>query len=452
MRFTTEQEAITYIFSTRDRMPNPSRGFDEDVRDPSVTRRMLMRAGLNLEGREYVIITGSKGKGSTAAITAKLLQHLGHTVGLLTSPHLIQWYERIRVNGRMIAQEDFLRILSALAPVIDHEAAQLTENQYISPQGILLLVALRYFDEQGVNAAVLEVGRGGRYDDVAMVPNKLALFTPIIMEHAQYLGDTLERIAWHKSGIIKLGGYAYSVPQTVEVLDVLQREADTQDAEFYWLSTLDMPQYLGPTDDGLRFKLGRYGECELSLLGRYQLANAALAIQGTGNMHARLKGIPHASSEYVEAIRSGLADVRWPGRVHKLQDDPQVIVDGAVNVLSARSFIDSVKDRWTHPIVTVLGVPTDRDYPAVYETYAQHSDALVITNSTINPRITFPDEVLARTTARAYHHDVRYADTLPAALELAHAKAGTEGTILLAVAQPLVGEAMQLWNIDMTQI
>lgn len=452
MRFETEQDAITYIFATRDRMKNPPRGLDETVRDPSPTRRMLMHAGLNLEGREYVIITGSKGKGSTSAITAKLLEHLGHTVGLLTSPHLIHWYERIRVNGRMIDKSDFLRILSDLAPVIDHEATLLSENQYISPQGIFLLIALRYFDEKGVNAAVLEVGRGGRFDDVSMVPNKLSLFTPIIMEHAQYLGDSLERIAWHKSGIIKTGGYAYSVPQAADVLKVLQSESDSQDAEFYWLSSLDMPTFLGQTPTGQRFKLGRYGECELSLLGRYQLANAALAIQGVGNMHARLKGIPHASPEYVQAIRSGLADVRWPGRLHKLQDSPQVIVDGAVNVLSARSFIESVKDRQTHPIVTVLGVPTDRDYPAVYETYAQNSDALVITSSTINPRITFPDEETALTTARAYHNDVQYAATLPAALELAYAKAGTEGTILLAVAQPLVGESMMIWNVDMTQI
>ncbi|QPC83214.1 hypothetical protein G4Y79_02225 [Phototrophicus methaneseepsis] len=452
MRFTTEHDAIAYIFSTRDRMVKIPHGLDENVRDPSITRRMLMRANLNLEGREYVTITGSKGKGSTAALCAKLLQHLGHTVGLLTSPHLITWYERIRVNGRSIPQEDFLRILSDLSPVIDLEASRLEPQQYISPQGILLLIALRYFDEQGVNAAVLEVGRGGRYDDVTMVPNRLALFTPIIIEHAQYLGDTLERIAWHKSGIIDTGSYAYSVPQSREVLDVLQREADVKSAEFYWLSRIDMPEYLGETENGQRMKLGRYGECELSLLGRYQLENAALAVQGVGNMHARLKGIPHGSQEYVDAIRAGLADVRWPGRMHKLQDNPLVIVDGAVNTLSAKSFLDSAEGRLTHPVVTVLGVPQDRDYQAVYELYAQKSDAMVITSSTINPRILFPDEETALTTAQAYISDVQYRDTLPEALEAAYAKAGKEGTVLLGVAQPLVGEAMILWDVDMTQI
>jgi dihydrofolate synthase/folylpolyglutamate synthase len=213
-----------------------------------------------------------------------------------------------------------------------------------------------------------------------------------------------------------------------------------------------MPEYLGDTENGQLIRLGRYGECELSLLGRYQLENAALAVQGVGNMHARLKGIAHGSPEYVEGIRSGLGDVRWPGRMHKLQDAPQVIVDGAVNVLSARSFLQSVESRLTQPVVTVIGAPQDRDYEGVYSVYAEKSDALVITSSTINPRILFPDRETALAAAGKVHDDVQYGETLPEALELAYAKAGDTGTVLLAVAQPLVGEAMMLWDIDMSEI
>lgn len=452
MRFKTEAEAIAFIFQSRRKLDTAPRGLDEHTRDISPTRRMLLATGLLDKKREYAVVTGSKGKGSTAVITAKLLQSLGHTVGLITSPHLVTWYERIRVNGRAIPQADFLRILSNLAPTIEKEIARLEGQQYISPQGIFLLMALQYFNEQGVTAAVLEVGRGGRFDDISLVPNKVSIFTPIFMEHAQYLGNSLERIAWHKAGIIKQGSYVYSVAQSPEVLEMIQREADAKDAEFFWFSQLDMGEYLGDTPDGIRFKLGRYGELEMPVLGRYQIANATLAIQAAGNMHARLKGISHSSPEYIERIREGLANVVWHGRLHKLQDNPAVYVDGAINVQSAENFLKSVGNRATHPLVIVAGVPQDRNVEGVYEILAQQADALILTETDIHPNIHFPPAEEALALAQKYHDDVQHAPTLPEALELAYAKAGTDGTVLLSVAQPLVGEAMLIWEVDTTQI
>src|SRR5262249_40359729 len=137
------------------------RGLDENTRDVGPTRRLLMATDLLATPREYAVVTGSKGKGSTTVITAKLLQHLGHTVGTITSPHLVSWRERVRVNGKAIPEADLLRILDELAPEIDTIEATLSGKHYFSPQGIFLAVALRWFDEQGVKAAVLEVGRGG---------------------------------------------------------------------------------------------------------------------------------------------------------------------------------------------------------------------------------------------------------------------------------------------------
>ncbi|MCA9908744.1 MAG: hypothetical protein KC519_08855, partial [Anaerolineae bacterium] len=321
MRFENEADAMTYIFSSmRRRVDATTRAPDDISRNVMPTRRLITMANLLAHPREYVVVTGSKGKGSTSAITAKLLQHLGHTVGLLTSPHMVDWYERIRVNGRMIPAQDFYRILSDLSPYIDEIEASLTGTQYFSPQGIFLAIALRWWDEQHVNVAVCEVGRGGRFDDVAVVPNELSLFTPIMLEHAHQLGPTLERIAWHKAGIIKPGGYAYSVPQAPEVLDVLQAEAAAQDTEFAWIAPMDMGEYVGSTPDGILMRLGRYGEMKLSFLGQHQVENATLAVQGAGNVHGRLAGVAHQSQEYIDAIRAGLADVRWPGRLQRIDE------------------------------------------------------------------------------------------------------------------------------------
>lgn len=452
MPFNTEAEAIAYIFRSKKRLGDQPRGFDENTRDISNTRKLITLTDALAARREYAVVTGSKGKGSVAAITAKLLQHLGHTVGLITSPHLVHWYERIRVNGKMIPQSDFLRILSELEPYIDQVEAGLTEQQYISPQGIFLLIALHWFDEMGVDAAVVEVGRGGRFDDMSLVPNMVSLFTPILMEHAQYLGDSLERIAWHKAGIIKAGSYVYSVPQEKVVLDMIQREADSKDAEFFWISSLDMGEYLGDTENGIRMRLHRYGEVEVSLHGRYQVANATLAVQAAGNMHSRLKGISHSSDEYVQCIKAGLADVRWFGRMQKLEENPAIYVDGAINTSSVKSLLESIEGKATSPLIIIAGVPKDRDYPAVYSLLAEKADTLILTDTDIHPNIHFPDEETAIAAAKEVHSDAIYGGKLPNALEIAREKAGTDGTILMAVAQPLVGEAMLIWEVDVSEI
>lgn len=444
--FNNEAEAITYIFRSLRKLRGHDRGLDEFTRDISPTRRLLMAANLMNTPREYAVVTGSKGKGSTTVITAKLLQHLGHTVGMITSPHLVSWRERIRVNGKAIPEPDLLRILSDLAPHIDEIEAHLNDRQYFSPQGIFLAVALRWFEEQGANAAVLEVGRGGRFDDISVVPNKLSLFSPIMLEHPDQLGPTVERIAWHKAGIIKSYGYAYSVPQPPEVLNVLQAEADQLGAEFNWIAPKDMGEFIETTDKGIRMNLGRYGDVMLSLLGRYQIANATLAVIGAGNMHGRLAGIPHGSPEYVERIRAGLADVTWPGRCQKLQDRPAIYVDGAINAESANSLVESLLDRLTKPVISIVSVPSDKDYRGVFAALGAISDELILTETARNPILHFltPDEALAA--ARPHNNNVSFAVSLPQAIDQAKQKAGLDGTILIVGTQSIVADTVNLWG------
>lgn len=447
MRFTNEADAITYIFRSLHKLGGEPRAADEFSRDITPTRDLLALEHLLDLPREYAVITGSKGKGSTAAILAKLLQHLGHRVGLITSPHMVDWRERIRMDGRMIPEADFYRILSDLAPSIDQVESALEGRSYFSPQGIFLAVALRWWDEQGVNAAVCEVGRGGRFDDIAVVPNKLSLFTPIMLEHVQQLGGTLERIAWHKAGIIKATSYAYSVAQAPEVLDVLQTEADALDAEFAWIAPSDMGDYIETTPEGIHMRLGRYGDLTLSLFGKYQVDNATLAVQGAGNMHGRLAGISHGSPEYVAAIRSGLVDVTWPGRLQKLADAPAIYVDGATTVVAARSMLDSLRGALTQPLVAIVATPHDRDYAGVYSVFGAACDALILTENNISQNVHFPAPDVALAEARKHNADAHYAPNLAQALALARVRAGSSGTILIGAALPVVAEALQLWGL-----
>jgi dihydrofolate synthase/folylpolyglutamate synthase len=450
--FTTEAEAVTYIFRSMRRLRGLPRGTDDQFRSTVPTLHLTSALNLLSAPREYAVVTGSKGKGSVTIITARLLQHLGHTVGTITSPHLVTWRERIRVNGRAIPEPDFLRLLSELSPHIDAVEATLSDTQYFSPQGIFLALALRWFDDQGVTAAVLEVGRGGRYDDIAIVPNRLSLFTPITLEHVEQLGPTLARIAWHKAGVIKPHSHAYSVAQAPEVLDVLAAEAEAQEAQFDWIAPLDMGRYIGPTDNGMRVDMGRYGEVTLSLRGRYQVANASLAVIGAGVMHARLGGIAHGAPEYVECIRAGLADVTWPGRCQKLQDVPAVYLDGAINRESAESLVQSLQDVLTKPVVSVIGVPADKDRAGVYAALGPASDTVILTETARNPSLHFPDPAAAVSEAAAYCADVSYAPTLADAVETALARAGSTGTVIIAGTQSIVADTIALWGYTYEQI
>lgn len=452
MQFNSFKEAIDYLMFTR-RTRLQKRGLDENTRNLTPTRNLLLATGLlDSQKREYCVVTGSKGKGSIAALTAKLLESLGHKTGLITSPHMREWNERIRMNGKAIPEDDFARILGDLVPYIEAEAAKLEGTQYIGPQGLFLLIALRWWDEQGVTAAVLEVGRGGRFDDMSLVPNMVSLFGPIFMEHARYLGNSLERIAWHKSGIIKEGSFVYSVAQEPVVLDILKKEADVKNAEFFWFSKKQIGQFVEDRPNGIRFNYGRYGDLDLPFYGHYQIENATLAIQAAGNMHGRLQGISHNSPEYVERIKQGLTSTRWPGRVQKLQEHPAVYVDGAINVLSAQEFLDSLETRITQPLVIIAGVPKDRYYDKVYKIYGSAANSLILTESDIHPNMPFPKPEEALATARKYNDDVHHRKTLPEALELAYEKAGQDGTILMGVAQSLVGESLIIWDVDMQQI
>jgi folylpolyglutamate synthase/dihydrofolate synthase len=317
-------------------------------------------------------VTGSKGKGSTTVLTAKVLQHLGHTVGTITSPHLLHYCERFRINGVMMPEADFLRILNDLHPEIDRLIATLPEHDYLSPQGIFLAVGLRWFDENNVAVAVVEVGRGGRFDDNRLVKHKLSLFTPIFLEHTRYLGATLERIAWHKAGIIEPMSYAYSLPQDKSVLDVLQAEAEKQQAEFAWISQTDIGQFTRADDENQWFTLGRYGELQLSMLGRYEVDNATLAIWGAGNVHSRLgmESSPIVARHTCKPCTTRSRIFAGMGGCKNSRRAPSSMWMARSTFIRRTCSLKACGRSFVPPVVVVLAVPTDRDLIGVSNVYA----------------------------------------------------------------------------------
>lgn len=437
--FADEAEAVTWVFRSLRKLRGLARPPDEVGRDVTPTRLLLQRLGLPGVAREYAVVTGSKGKGSTTAMTARLLQAPGRRVGMLTSPHLVSWRERVRVDGRSIPEADFLRILGWLAPAVERIEVTLGPRQVFSPTGLFLALALRWFDEQEVRAAVLEVGRGGRFDDVALAPNALSLFTPIFEEHSYWLGPGLARIAWHKAGILKARGRAISLPQAAPALRALRAEARQLEAQLDVLEPGQLARPCGATAQGQRVCLPGYGAFTLPLRGRHQAANATLALYAAMDMNARL-GV----AEDFAALAARMARLRWPGRLERVQDAPALVIDGAVQRGSAQYALESLGAQVARPLQVLLAVPQDKDYAGVIEALAPACDGLIFCETARNPLLRFPpaDELLAL--ARAQGRRARHIPQLAAALALARERAGQDGCILLCGTHSILADVMLL--------
>lgn len=447
---TEEATAIRYVFRSLRRLRGRKRGEDSQDRDPRLGARLLSAHRLGESAAISAVITGSKGKGSVTILAARVLHALGHRVGTLTSPHLVSWFERIRVNGRAITEADFCRILSDFAPTINAIEASLEVHQHLSPQAIFLAVALRHFQEQDVEFAILEVGRGGRFDDVSLVPKRVAAFSPIFREHLGHLGPNLARIAWHKSGILAAGIQGISVPQRPVVREELTREAEQVGASLHFLQGQERGRWLPHDAAGTRLWLPPYGELEVGLAGHYQVENTALALSIAQCMHAASHHQPSVpfSTEQMEQIRPALASLSWPGRLQVLQENPHVIMDGAIHGRSAQALVASLVGRLPEPVVAILCVPKDKGFRGVYRAIARISDQWIITETKRNRILSYPPKGVALRLAGELGAHAIHCDNLHAALQSAETMDGSPGTILIVGTHSILADAALHWRLN----
>ncbi len=284
-------EAINWLFSTQ--MFGIKLGLDGP--------RILLREFLAYpaHGVKVIHVAGTNGKGSTCAMIDSIARACGQRCGLFTSPHLIDYRERIQVNGEQIPEETCAAMLTELRAVCERME---THPKFFE---ISLVLAMRWFRLRECELIVLETGMGGRLDATTAVPADVCVITPIGLDHMQWLGNSLEEIAIEKAGIFGRGKPAISAPQTQGVRLVLEQEANEKRVP---LEFIDEP-LLGYS---------------LALIGEHQTWNAALAVAA---LHRA--GIPLNS----DCVRYGLAHVIWPGRFEMIR--PGIILDGAHNPHSA---------------------------------------------------------------------------------------------------------------------
>ncbi|MCX6005048.1 MAG: bifunctional folylpolyglutamate synthase/dihydrofolate synthase [Chloroflexi bacterium] len=329
-------------------------------------------------GRGTIHITGTKGKGSTAAMISSVLSTAKYRTGLFTSPHLHTWRERIALNGRLITKKDFTAIAAVLKPFVRSINAQARFGKLTTFE-VLTAMAFLYFSKKNADYQVLEVGMGGRLDATNVVNPDICIITSISLDHTQILGETLEQIAGEKAGIIKPGCTVISAPQPTEVEAVIKRKCRELKVPLIKAGKDITWQRTGGDLDRQIFKLSdKTGVYDLTvpLLGEYQLENAALAVSALNILSQRGSHIEYAD------IAKGLSSVRWPARLQILKRSPLVIADGAHNAYSIKKVIQSIKKFLSYKkVFIVFGSSRDKDIQGMAQELSGLANRIILTQS-----------------------------------------------------------------------
>ncbi len=418
----------------------PGFGFASAGYDLGHVNELLRRLGDPHRAPCTVHVAGSKGKGSVAAMVASALSACGHRTGLYTSPHLLHLGERIRVDGACVSPGELDAVLQAIRPYLDDVLAE-PRGRRLTYFEILTILAFCHFRERRVEVQVLEVGLGGRLDATNVVTPDLCVITPISIEHTTVLGDTVEKIAREKAGIIKPGAIVVSAPQLPEagrVIEAVCRDKDVQlvrvGEDVCW-SVEDQDL----SGQSVRVE-GSFGvrSVRVSLAGSFQAENVATAVAAL----QALRGRDLCLDE--KCMASGLGDVEWPGRFQVLREHPLLLLDGAHNAASMRRLAESLDAlRVRGSTVFVLGFSGDKDIEGTAAELVRLGGRFVVTRST-QARAAEPRDVAARLGGLGI--SVVTEMEPGRALIRAGEMVGSDGMVCVTGSLYLVADVLRLWQ------
>ncbi len=402
--------------------------------------RLLASTGNPHRGIKAIHVAGTKGKGSTCIMAAAILERARHKVGLYTSPHLVDWEERIVVNGRQIPKRRMTKILGQLCPRIEHLKKTTTTA---SPTFFEVLTTLGWlhFLHEKVDYAVVEVGMGGRLDATNVINPRVCAITTVSYDHMRHLGKTLGRIAYEKAGIIKNGVPVVCGLQRPAAIPVIRREARKKQAPLYVLGedfgiTNERLGATGSTFDVVTWGR-RYSRLALPAIGRHHIVNAAVAVAIVEVLRER-DGLTIGADE----LRAGLLSVRLPGRTQIVARNPLLVIDGAHNVVSLAALREALKSLKYGRCILVFGAMRDKDIGRMFREITPVADRLVLT-SIDYPRAALPEELAARA-KRVFRGPVFLEPTPTDALARARTLAAAEDLIAVTGSLYLAGEFLKL--------
>jgi len=318
---------------------------------------------------QVIHIGGTNGKGSTAAMMASILQHEGYRVGLYTSPHLIEFTERIRINGEEIEKEEVAELTSWMIERVN--VAKITGP--FTFFDFTTAMAFLYFSRKMVDLAIIEVGLGGRLDSTNVVDPLLSIITNVSRDHEDVLGRGILKIAGEKAGIIKRKRPVITAATQPGVLRLFARVCRKKEAPLYRVGN-EFRSMGSETNDfayeGLHRKLW---SVRLKLRGLHQIVNATTAL-GASEILEQL-GYPISTSAMVE----GLQSVEWPGRFELVASSPRVVLDGAHNPAGAVALRESLKEEFPYRrLILLIGILKDKDFRTILQTLAPLADHVIL--------------------------------------------------------------------------
>ncbi len=348
-------------------------------------RDLMHLLGDPQETYPVIHIAGTKGKGSVAALCASALHAAGYRVGLYTSPHLQDFAERMQVDGAPIPH-------AGLAALVDEIKSDVAQVPYITTFELTTALAFLHFARQNVDAAVLEVGLGGRLDATNIVTPRVSVITSLSLDHTAVLGDTLTDISGEKAGIIKPGRPVVSAPQDDEALVVLERIAAERRAPLILVGRDLAFTSLDHSLDGQHVRVSTPGDepviLGIPLLGSHQAENAAVA-------YAALQVFQREGLLLETAhIQKGFAQAKWPGRFEVVRSNPPLVLDSAHNRYSAgklRQTLDEYFPGW--PVILIFGASEDKNVADMLTELAPRLERVVLTQAE-HPRALEPEKLL----------------------------------------------------------
>jgi dihydrofolate synthase / folylpolyglutamate synthase len=414
----------------------------------NLDRMFALMEELGNPQKKYPIIhvAGTKGKGSVAGLCAAGLKAAGHKTGLYTSPHLWDYAERIQINGEPISHEGLIELVEEVKPAVA-KIPKLTTFEITTALGFLA------FAKNDVNAAVIEVGLGGRLDATNIVMPKVSVITSLSYDHMAVLGNTLAEIAGEKAGIIKPGVPVVSAPQPQEALEVLERIAKEKNSPFILVGNDVKFERLSSSLDGQSLRLSSFDpstssgrriplstqphtiELTLPLLGSHQIENAAIAYTAL-----QTSGIPISE----EATQKGFSQVKWPARFEILRREPPVVIDSAHNRDSALRLRQTLDEYFPEvPVILIFCALEDKDITGILEELKPRLERVVATRAD-HPRA--PSAEWMAEQVKKVAIPVEAVTPVAAALEHALELAGTQKLVLSAGSVAFAGEVSTAWR------
>jgi dihydrofolate synthase/folylpolyglutamate synthase len=443
-QFKTIKQALEYLFSRTDYEKQTRLRYNVTTFSLERMERLLSLLGNPHKKLATAHIAGTKGKGSTATMLARMLEANSYTVGLYTSPHVVDLHERIAINGKNITDSELLGLINRIYAPVEKMAK---DNPTFFE--IFTAMAFMYFVDKKVDIAVIETGLGGRLDSTNVIEPAVVGITSISIDHQNLLGSTIDSIAREKAGVIKKGVPVISVPQDPAAMKELKKAATAAKAPFMvtgkdidFSYRFESSREHGPhTRICLTTPTSKFEHLKVPLPGEHQAINCGLAIA----MLDMLKAGGYKIDDNKAA--EGLKNIQMPGRMEIISHDPRILIDAAHNAASIKALIAAIGQHIPYDsMIVIFGCGQDKDIRGMLEQLQYGADKMIFTRSN-SPKAVYPQD-LADMYTEICGKMCQTAMSLSEALRIASSAISKEDLICITGSFYLVGQAKIMFRPD----